>query len=101
MPSHSKIRIASTKWFDIIYPVESENSARELFDKADSIYEKICASYGKEPDFRMPVVITPDTDAYNAYFSNGHYNHIVLLMLFLMKVWLFFLSHFLELLRMN
>ena len=55
MPSHSKIRIASTKWFDIIYPVESENSARELFDKADSIYEKICASYGKEPDFRMPV----------------------------------------------
>lgn len=78
MPSHSKIRIASTKWFDIIYPVESENSARELFDKADSIYEKICASYGKEPDFRMPVVITPDTDAYNAYFSNGHYNHIVL-----------------------
>lgn len=73
-----KLKVASTKWFDIIYPESSKETASILYLKADDLYVEITASLGIEPDFRMPVVITPGTEQFNAYFTNYPYNHIVI-----------------------
>lgn len=78
MTGGKNIRYVRTQWFDIIYPEGTEESAAEIAGCADSIYEEICADLGIAPSFRMPVAITSDIDVYNAYFTNGYYNHIVL-----------------------
>ncbi|MCH5290738.1 MAG: hypothetical protein J1D88_03125 [Treponema sp.] len=72
------IRSVSTTWFDIIFPEASAQTALELASEADSIYQDICHGLGIEPQFRMPVVITPSVQVFNAYFTNFDYNHIVL-----------------------
>lgn len=74
----SPLKTVQTKWFDIIYPQDSEDSAKLLYKNADSIYEEVAASYGLEPSVRMPIVLTPNVESFNAYWSNGYYNHIVL-----------------------
>ena len=78
MTGGKNIRYVRTQWFDIIYPEGTEESAAEIAGCADNIYEEICADLGISPSFRMPVAITSDIDVYNAYFTNGYYNHIVL-----------------------
>lgn len=72
------IRVVKTQWFDIIYPLASAQSAAILAEKADVIYYEIADLYGHEPHVRMPVVLTPNVEQYNAYFSTGYYNRIVL-----------------------
>ena len=72
------IRVISTKWFDIIYTPESSESAVLLYENADRIYYEIAELYGREPQERMPVVLSSQTEQFNAYFSTGYYNHIVL-----------------------
>lgn len=71
------IKIVQTKWFDIIYPLECSKTASILFEKADSVYEEVAQEYGVEATIRMPVVITPALEVYNAYWTDGPYNHIV------------------------
>lgn len=71
------IRIVQTQWFDIIYPKSCEQTATILFDNADSLYEEICQEYGVKPEIRMPVVVTPALENFNAYWTDGPYNHIV------------------------
>lgn len=72
------LKTVQTKWFDIIYPEDSKESAKLLYQNADRIYEEVAASYGMEPSCRMPIVLTPEVEVFNAYWSNGYYNHIVL-----------------------
>lgn len=72
------LRVSKTKWFDIIYPERCAESAAILYEKADSVYEKVTAQYGLEPAFRMPVVITPAVDQFNAFWTAVPYNHIAL-----------------------
>lgn len=72
------LRTVSTKWFDIIYPEDSSESAKKLYENADSIYEEIAQMYGFDLQYKMPVILTPDVEIYNAYWSSGYYNHIVL-----------------------
>lgn len=74
----TSLRTVSTKWFDIIYPKDSSAVAKKLYDNVDSIYEEVAELYGMEPEVRMPVVITPEVEIYNAYWSSGYYNHIVI-----------------------
>lgn len=73
-----RIRVFNTKWFEIIYPEESEESAALLAENADNIYEEIAQMYGREPAVKLPVVLCPSTEQYNAYFSSAPYNRIVL-----------------------
>ena len=82
-----KTKYIQTKWFDIIYPEESRESAMRIASICDELYEKLCAEYSSpelekkeigKPQFRMPVVITPQREAFNAYYSNYTFNHIVL-----------------------
>ncbi|MCQ2589060.1 MAG: hypothetical protein MJ179_01420 [Treponema sp.] len=72
-----ELKIVKTQWFDIIYPQECEQTAFILKENADSLFEELCAQFGTEPDFRMPVVITPDNQQFNAYWTSYPYNHIV------------------------
>lgn len=72
------LRVAKTIWFDIIYPERCEESAKILFSNADRIYEEVTSQYDLEPQFRMPLVITPAVEQLNAFFAPAPYNHIVL-----------------------
>ena len=72
------LRLAKTKWFDIIYPARCEESASILYEKADAVYEEVTAQYGLEPSFRMPVVLTPAVDSFNAFWAAVPYNHIAI-----------------------
>lgn len=72
------IRVVKTQWFDIIYPPDSQKSAALLFENADRIYYEIAEFFGTEPKVRIPVVLTPNTEMYNAYYSSAYYNRIVL-----------------------
>lgn len=72
------LRIVKTKWFDIIYPTRCEESASVLYEKADSVYEEVTAQYGLNPSFRMPVVITPAVERFNAFWEAAPYNHIAI-----------------------
>ena len=73
-----KLRVAKTRWFDIIYPARCEESASILFEKADSVYDEVTAQYGLTPSFRMPVVITPVIEQFNAFWTAVPYNHIAI-----------------------
>lgn len=73
-----KIRIVKTQWFDIIYPERCEASAVILFEKADEVYREVTEQYGLSPAFRMPLVITPAVDQFNAFWTSVPYNHIVI-----------------------
>ena len=72
------LRVTKTKWFDLIYPERSAETAAILYEKADTVYEEVTAEYGLEPFFRMPVVITPAVDQFNAFWTAVPYNHIAL-----------------------
>lgn len=78
MAGEKELRVSSTKWFDIIYPPECAESAKIIYENADALYEAICSSYNTQPYFRMPVTITKEVESFNAYWSNGYYNRIVL-----------------------
>jgi hypothetical protein len=78
MSGEKNLRTIRTQWFDIIYPPESEGAASLLAGRADGIFTEICTAYGYRPYFRMPVVITPAVEKYNAYFSFQFYSHIVM-----------------------
>ena len=79
LTGQKNVRCIQTEWFDIIFGEDSERSAAHLALYADSIYDEICAAYEMSPKFRMPVTLLPNSDEFNAFFSNGFYNHIVLI----------------------
>lgn len=78
MWGEKNIRVIQTQWFDIIYPESSAESAALLYENADRIYSEIAELYGREPQVRMPVVLSPKTEQFNAYFTASYYNHIVI-----------------------
>lgn len=72
------IRVIQTEWFDIIYGPESAESAAILYENADRIYTEISEFFEYPILIRMPVVLSPKTERFNAYFMNAGYGHIVL-----------------------
>lgn len=74
----NKTQVIVTKYFDIIYPKESTQTAVILAENVDELYLKACALLESEPYFRIPVSIVSTIDVLNAYFSFFPYNHIVL-----------------------
>ena len=78
LSGEKKLRVVKTQWFDIIYPERCEASAAILYEKADGVYEEVTAQYGLTPAFRMPVVITPAVDQFNAFWTAVPYNHIAI-----------------------
>jgi hypothetical protein len=73
----TSFRVIQTEHFDIIFPKESEETARTLASYADRVYDQISSLLGIEVRGRIPVTITPHTDLFNGYYSD-FFNHIML-----------------------
>lgn len=73
-------QVIKTKYFDIIYPAQSERTARVLSSRVDALYEKAASEFETDPWMtHFPVIISPSTQVFNAYYTSTPYNHIVLL----------------------
>ncbi|MCL2196086.1 MAG: hypothetical protein FWB77_00565 [Treponema sp.] len=71
-------RVIKTDYFDIIFPKESEPSARLLALYADSLYRDVTSILGIEVSSRISVTFTPHTDMFNGYYSHMSFPHIML-----------------------
>jgi hypothetical protein len=72
------LRVIRTERFDIIFPPESERTARILAARADGIYDRVSGLLGISLERRIPVSITPHTEQFNGYMNPVPYPHIVL-----------------------
>lgn len=72
------LAVTETEYFTIIYPEESRAAAAYLSTFADRAYREIAALLDTTPRYRMPVVITPDSEQLNGYFTWVPYPRIVL-----------------------
>lgn len=73
-------QVIKTEYFDIIYPEQSERTALLLASRIDALYEKAAAEFETDPWMtHFPVIISPSTQVFNAYYTGSPYNHIVLL----------------------
>jgi len=75
--SFTGFRVIKTEYFDIIFPEESESSARLLASYADRVYAELSALLGIEVKRRISVTFAPHTDSFNGYY-NSVFNHIML-----------------------
>jgi hypothetical protein len=71
-------RVITTEHFEIIFPAESEKTARTLAGFADRVYSEITGLLDNEVPGRIPVSITPGQDNFNSYANAMPYPHIVL-----------------------
>ncbi|MCL2070235.1 MAG: hypothetical protein FWH19_04540 [Treponema sp.] len=74
----SSFRVIQTEHFDIIFPEESESSARLLASYADDTYRRMSSLLGIEIPMRVPVTFAPHTDLFNGYYSPLSQPHIVI-----------------------
>ena len=66
MSGQKNIRITKTKYFDIIYPQSSKETAEVLYNSADEIYEELVEKFELKHKFRLPVVVSAAQDDFNA-----------------------------------
>ncbi|MCQ2573756.1 MAG: hypothetical protein MJ182_07660 [Treponema sp.] len=78
MWGEKQFRVIKTQWFDIIYPPSSAESAARLAQSADDIYAEIAGLYGYEPYVRLPVILSPKVEEFNAYYTSVAYDRIVI-----------------------
>jgi hypothetical protein len=64
----TSLRVIQTEHFDIIFPRESERSARLLASYADRAYKRASSLLGIETPRRINVTFTPHTDVFNGYY---------------------------------
>ena len=74
----TSLNIIKTEYFDIIFPVESEHTARALAQFADQVYVEMSTMLGISLPGRLPVTITPHTELFNGYYRILPSSHIVL-----------------------
>ena len=74
----TSFRVIRTERFDIIFPEESEPSARMLASYADRVYGELSSRLGIEVPFRIPVVLNPHTDLFNGFYISFPNPHIML-----------------------
>ena len=74
----TSFRVIQTQYFEIIFPQESEPSARHLATFADDVYEQLSTLLGIELQRRLPVIFTPHTDLRNGYYNPISSPHIVI-----------------------
>ena len=74
----TSFRVIKTERFDIIFPEESESSARLLATYADRVYNQVSSLLGVEYPGRIPVTFAPHTDLFNAYYRPFPGSYIVI-----------------------
>ncbi len=73
-----RMYLVQTEHFEILFPKESEETARFLVNNADQLYEKAKEAANYNHDFSMPVIISPDSDILKVTYTNSPYNRIVI-----------------------
>lgn len=73
-----RLEVLETDYFSFIFPAESKTAVEYLAGFADDAYREIAALLGTSPLQRFPVVMTPDSEELNGYFTWVPYPRIVL-----------------------
>ncbi|HOT59639.1 MAG TPA: hypothetical protein PLJ83_08270, partial [Spirochaetales bacterium] len=73
-----KLYQIKTQYFTIIFPEPSKKSAYYLASFADALYEEVAQKLGTKPELTIPVLITPDSESINGFFSSYPIVKIVL-----------------------
>lgn len=72
------VSVLPTKYFDIIFPKECAYTAQLIAQHGDGFYEEACSKLKLTKTFRMPVVISPDSDVLTVSYTASPYNRIVI-----------------------
>jgi hypothetical protein len=83
----TKLAVLETRHFEIIYPEESEETARRLARYADGAYEEVSTRLGISVGRKIPVTITPHIDEFNGFMNSTPYPHILLIDAFMDDEW--------------
>ena len=67
-----------TEHFSFIFSENTEESAKEVIEKAESYYSLLVKLFSIDPNVKIPVYLTDEYKSYNAYSSLYPSNHIVL-----------------------
>lgn len=78
MAGEKNLKIVKTKYFDVIYSQGSIESANLIYENGDRLYNELAEKLALKNEFRLPVVISPANQDFNAYFSSFPFNHIVI-----------------------
>ena len=73
-----KVYVAKTRYFDILFPEACKETASLLIENADQLYDQAKENSGFQYEFRMPVVISPDSDTLSVTYTQLPYNRIVI-----------------------
>lgn len=76
--SYKKVSVVKTKYFDVIFPSNSTNTADKIIQNADNLFDCACEEFQLEKKFRMPIVITKDSDRFSAEYTPAPYNRIII-----------------------
>lgn len=77
MAKPRKTHVISTKYFDFLFSDESKNTALFLAQHADAMFDEARNYLHIEETFRVPVVISPDSQKLQVTYSPLPYNRIV------------------------
>ena len=72
------VYVNSTQYFDFLFPLECQDSARLLSHKADQLYLEAKKTFNCNSDFRTIVVFSPDSDSLSVKYTASPYNRIVI-----------------------
>ena len=72
------VRVLPTKYFDIMFPRECSYAADLIAEHGDAIYDEVRNEMHLKYTFRMPVVISADSDVLSASYSASPYNRIII-----------------------
>lgn len=72
------LRTIRTEWFDITFPEDVRPQAERLASFADDAYRQVAAFLGTEPLLRFSVILSPDSDGPNGYYTVWPRRRIVL-----------------------
>ena len=72
------VNVLSTQYFDILFPAENQSTAMLLAEQADTLFLNAKETYNCNSDFRIIVVISPDSDTLSVKYTASPYNRIVI-----------------------
>ncbi len=73
-----KINVISTEYFDILFPSECTYLADLVSKNVDDFYLDACEKLDASEKFRLPIVISPDSDELSVEYAPSPYNRIVI-----------------------
>ena len=75
--SYKKVLVVKTQYFDVIFPEDCKQTADIIIKNADYLFDSACSTFKLEKKFRLPVVISRDSDNFEADYTPSPYNRII------------------------